>query len=51
MKSVEYSVDPTEHKLDSVVRSKIAVPGISLISQDSWVDVPLTTALVNQGCK
>lgn len=51
MKSVEYAVDPTAHELDSVVRSKIPVPGIAQLSRGSRVDVTLTTALVNQGCK
>lgn len=51
MKSVEYAVGPTAHELDGVVRSKITVFGISVISHDSWLDVPLTTALVSQGCK
>lgn len=47
MKSVAYAIDPIAHELDSVDRDKITVLGISLISHDNWVDVPLTTALVN----
>lgn len=51
MKSVEYAVDPMAHELDNVVRSKIPVPGIALLFRGSRVDIPLTTVLVNQGCK
>lgn len=51
MKSVEYATDPIAHELDSIVRGKITVLGVSLISHDNWVDVPLMTALVINGYK
>lgn len=51
MKSREYAASPIAHELDSVVGRKITVLGKFPVSPDGWLCVPLTIALVNQGCK